>query len=75
MGSRYVGEFSIGLNSKILHPMGDILFDEKIIGSNSFYPGRAYRDSYNGNDSSIHWDMVLIQGLNMVGEIFILMMF
>jgi aminopeptidase len=60
-GSRYVGEFSLGLNPKILDPMGDILFDEKIIGSIHFTPGRAYKDSYNGNDSSIHWDMVLIQ--------------
>lgn len=60
-GSRYIGEFSIGLNPKIKYPMGDILFDEKIIGSIHFTPGRAYKDSYNGNDSSIHWDMVLIQ--------------
>lgn len=60
-GSRYVGEFSLGLNPKILNPIGDILFDEKIIGSLHFTPGRAYKDSYNGNDSSIHWDMVLIQ--------------
>lgn len=60
-GARYVGEFSIGLNKDIMYPMGDILFDEKIIGSIHFTPGAAYRDSYNGNNSSIHWDMVLIQ--------------
>ncbi len=60
-GSRYIGEFSLGLNPKILHPIGDILYDEKIIGSLHFTPGAAYKDSYNGNDSSIHWDMVLIQ--------------
>lgn len=60
-GSRYIGEFSLGLNPKILYPMGDILYDEKILGSIHFTPGRAYKDSYNGNDSSIHWDMVLIQ--------------
>ena len=41
--------------------MGDILYDEKITGSIHFTPGQAYRDSYNGNDSSIHWDLVLIQ--------------
>ena len=41
--------------------MGDILYDEKIIGSIHFTPGRSYRDSYNGNNSSIHWDLVLIQ--------------
>lgn len=60
-GARYVGEFSFGLNKKIREPMGDILYDEKIIGSLHFTPGRAYKDAYNGNDSSVHWDMVLIQ--------------
>ena len=60
-GSRYVGEFSIGLNPNILHPMGDILFDEKIIGSIHFTPGQAYHDADNGNRSRIHWDLVLIQ--------------
>lgn len=60
-GARYIGEFSLGLNPKILNPMGDILFDEKIIGSIHFTPGAAYKDSYNGNDSSVHWDLVLIQ--------------
>ncbi|MBQ7136693.1 MAG: aminopeptidase [Bacilli bacterium] len=60
-GSRYVGEFSLGLNPKVLHPMGDILFDEKIIGSIHFTPGAAYKECYNGNDSNIHWDLVLIQ--------------
>ncbi len=60
-GSRYIGEFAIGLNPKIFHSMGDILYDEKIMGSIHFAVGRAYRESYNGNDSSIHWDMVLIQ--------------
>ncbi|MBE6144975.1 MAG: aminopeptidase [Firmicutes bacterium] len=60
-GSRYVGEFSLGLNPMITKPMGDILYDEKIIGSIHFTPGKCYDDADNGNDSSIHWDMVLIQ--------------
>ncbi len=60
-GARYIGEFSLGLNPKILHSMGDILYDEKIIGSLHFTPGSAYRDAYNGNESKIHWDLVLIQ--------------
>lgn len=60
-GSRYVGEFSLGIHPMILHPVGDILFDEKIIGSIHFTPGSAYQDAYNGNDSAIHWDLVLIQ--------------
>jgi len=60
-GARYIGEFAIGVNPYILHPMNDILFDEKIAGSIHFTPGQAYKAAYNGNDSSIHWDLVLIQ--------------
>lgn len=60
-GARYIGEFALGFNPKILKPMGDILYDEKILGSLHFTPGRAYSDCDNGNVSSIHWDMVLIQ--------------
>ncbi|KEF39260.1 leucyl aminopeptidase (aminopeptidase T) [Schinkia azotoformans MEV2011] len=60
-GARYVGEFAIGVNPLIREPMGDILFDEKICGSLHFTPGEAYEEAFNGNRSSIHWDMVLIQ--------------
>jgi aminopeptidase len=60
-GARYIGEFSIGLNPHIRHPMKDILFDEKIDGSIHFTPGQAYEEADNGNRSSVHWDMVLIQ--------------
>ena len=60
-GARYVGEFAIGVNPLITKPMGDILFDEKIAGSIHFTPGRCYEDAPNGNDSAIHWDLVLIQ--------------
>ena len=60
-GARYIGEFSFGLNPKILHSMGDILYDEKIIGSIHFTPGSAYQEAYNGNDSKVHWDLVWIQ--------------
>ena len=60
-GSKYVGEFSFGLNPKIMNPMGDILFDEKIAGSIHFTPGAAYEECDNGNRSNIHFDMVLIQ--------------
>ncbi len=60
-GSCYVGEFSFGLNPKIMNPMGDILFDEKIAGSIHFTPGSAYLECDNGNKSNIHFDMVLIQ--------------
>src|SRR6186713_2695314 len=60
-GARYIGEFSLGFNPRILHPMRDILFDEKIAGSFHFTPGQAYEEADNGNRSQVHWDMVLIQ--------------
>lgn len=60
-GARYIGEFAIGVNPFILHPMKDTLFDEKIAGSFHFTPGQCYDEAYNGNKSAIHWDMVQIQ--------------
>ena len=51
----------ITLAAHILHPMRDILFDEKIAGSFHFTPGQAYEVAGNGNKSAIHWDMVCIQ--------------
>ncbi|HZG17957.1 MAG TPA: aminopeptidase [Candidatus Bathyarchaeia archaeon] len=60
-GARYIGEFAIGVNPYILHPMKDILFDEKIAGSIHLAPGQCYDAAYNGNSSSIHWDLVQIQ--------------
>ncbi|WP_130890394.1 aminopeptidase [Fusobacterium ulcerans] len=60
-GARYIGEFAIGVNPYVLKPMKDTLFDEKIAGSIHFTPGQAYKAADNGNKSSIHWDLVLIQ--------------
>jgi aminopeptidase len=60
-GARYVGEFAIGFNPYCTKPMKDILFDEKIAGSIHFTPGNAYEEADNGNKSSIHWDMVMLQ--------------
>jgi aminopeptidase len=60
-GARYVGEFAIGVNPYIMNPMKNTLFDEKISGSIHFTPGRAYKEAFNGNTSSIHWDLVFIQ--------------
>src|SRR5437763_5277500 len=58
---RYECEFSLSLNPYILHPIRDILFDEKIAGSFHFTPGQAYETADNGNRSQVHWDMVNIQ--------------
>jgi aminopeptidase len=60
-GARFIGEFALGFNPHILHPMRDILFDEKIAGSFHFTPGQAYEQADNGNRSSVHWDLVSIQ--------------
>ena len=60
-GARYFGEFAIGVNPYVLHPMKDTLFDEKICGSFHLTPGMAYEDANNGNKSAVHWDLVMIQ--------------
>ena len=60
-GARFIGEFSLAFNPYVLHPMRDILFDEKISGSLHFTPGQAYENADNGNRSQVHWDLVNIQ--------------
>ncbi|MEZ5164068.1 MAG: aminopeptidase [Fimbriimonadaceae bacterium] len=61
-GARYFGEWSLGYNPHVLHPMKDTLFDEKIAGSFHLTPGNAYTGpGGNGNKSAIHWDIVCIQ--------------
>lgn len=59
-GSRRFGEFSFGTNPIISKPMYDILFDEKIYGSNHLTLGKDYEIAPNGNNSTIHWDLVCI---------------
>ncbi len=59
-GARRFGEFSFGLNPVIESPMYDILFDEKIYGSNHLTLGKDYEIAPNGNTSNIHWDLVCI---------------
>ncbi len=60
-GSRYLGEFAIGLNPYITEAINDPLFDEKIMGSIHLTPGKCYDEASNNNNSAIHWDLVLIQ--------------
>ena len=60
-GARYLGEFAFGVNPYIDRPMKDTLYDEKIGGSLHIACGRAYDDADNGNRSSVHWDLVLLQ--------------
>ncbi|MBE6443275.1 MAG: aminopeptidase [Alphaproteobacteria bacterium] len=61
-GAKYMGEFAIGVNPYIRKEMMDILFDEKIACSLHMAIGNSYSDeTFNGNRSSVHWDLVLIQ--------------
>jgi aminopeptidase len=66
-GARYVGEFAIGFNPYCTRPMKDILFDEKIAGSIHLTPGACYDEASNGNQSDIHWDLVLRQTADVGG--------
>lgn len=59
-GAKRFGEFSFGTNPIIEKPMYDILFDEKIYGSNHLTLGQDYDEAPNGNKSAIHWDLVCI---------------
>ncbi|WP_163854414.1 aminopeptidase [Paenibacillus elgii] len=60
-GASRIGEFGIGLNPHIDRPMNNVLFDEKMRGSLHLALGQAYPMADNGNESSVHWDLVLSQ--------------
>lgn len=60
-GSRYIGEFAIGVNPYVTSPMKDSMFNEKMTGSIHFTPGNSISSADNGNRSSIHWDIVHAQ--------------
>jgi len=61
-GAKYIGEFALGVNPYIRKEMQDISFDEKIACSLHMAIGNSYNDeTFNGNRSNIHWDLVLIQ--------------
>ncbi len=57
-GSRYLGEFSFGLNPYCTYSVRDILFDEKMSGSIHLAIGSSYDDCYNGNKSAVHLDLI-----------------
>lgn len=60
-GARFIGEFALAFNPLITKPMRDILFDEKIRGSLHLALGQSPHTTSNGNHSTIHWDLVLLQ--------------
>lgn len=57
-GSRYLGEFAVGMNTQIDTFTGNILFDEKIGGTIHLALGAGYPETGSKNKSMIHWDMI-----------------
>jgi aminopeptidase len=57
-GSRYLGEFAIGMNYEINRFTKSILLDEKIGGSFHTAIGAGYPETGSLNRSSVHWDMI-----------------
>ncbi len=57
-GSRHYGEFAFGLNDAIKEGTRQIIFDEKMGKSLHMALGKCYDECPNGNDSSVHWDLI-----------------
>ncbi len=57
-GAMRVGEFGIGLNAALRTPTGDLLIDEKILGTVHIALGRSYQECGGRNRSALHWDIV-----------------
>ncbi len=57
-GSRRVGELGVGTNAALTLSTGDLLIDEKILGTVHIALGRAYPECGGINRSALHWDIV-----------------
>lgn len=57
-GARRVGELGIGTNAALQTSTGDLLIDEKILGTVHIALGRAYPQCGGVNESALHWDIV-----------------
>jgi leucyl aminopeptidase (aminopeptidase T) len=54
-----IGELGIGLNHEVIEPCGNMLLDEKILGTIHIAVGENV--SLGGvNDSSLHWDLLVM---------------
>ena len=53
-----VGELGVGLNAALRTVTGDLLLDEKILGTVHLALGRSYPECGGLNESSVHWDIV-----------------
>ena len=67
-GSRYIGEFGIGLNYNVQRYVKNLLFDEKIGGTIHLALGAAFPECGGKNVSALHWDIV--KDFRKEGEIF-----
>ncbi len=62
-----IGELGIGINPVLKKPIGHSLLDEKIFGSIHLALGE--NRMYGGvNDSSLHWDLVMLKSTVKVGS-------
>ena len=57
-GSKRIGEFGIGVNPRMRTLVGDLFFDEKVLGTVHIALGRAYPQCGGSNMSFLHWDIV-----------------
>jgi len=57
-GSRFLGEFGIGMNYGITRFTKNILYDEKIGGTFHLALGSGFGEAGGGNESSVHWDLI-----------------
>jgi aminopeptidase len=57
-GARGLGELGIGTNAALRTMTGDLLIDEKILGTVHLALGRAYPECGGVNQSALHWDIV-----------------
>lgn len=57
-GARRIGELGVGTNAVLSTMTGDLLIDEKILGTVHIAPGRAYPECGGVNQSALHWDVV-----------------
>jgi aminopeptidase len=66
-GKDIIGEFGIGLNPEVKKVIGYVLTDEKIIGSIHIALGEN-RGFGGENESSLHWDLVMMHPTVEVGN-------
>jgi aminopeptidase len=57
-GASYIGEFGIGTNPNVDRFTGEMLFDEKMIGTIHLAVGNGYPETGSKNESSVHLDML-----------------